>query len=215
MIFKLAKQKEEDSRDMKGGSILKDSEGKLVSERKKVLTIWKKYFSGLLNPEGVNNRNIDYPLSVRKKVEGKEISEEEVRRAVRRMKKGKSTGEDEFKIEMVEAAGELGTKWMTKLLNKCRKEGSIPKEWRVGLVVPIWKKKGDAQDPGNYRGITLLSHGLKVLERIVDRRCREAIEKCLGEEQQGFRAGRGTTDGVFTISQMMEKVLEKKKLCRP
>ena len=48
MIFKLAKQKEEDSRDMKGGSILKDSEGKLVSERKKVLTIWKKYFSGLL-----------------------------------------------------------------------------------------------------------------------------------------------------------------------
>ena len=30
LIFKLAKQKEEDSRDMKGGSILKDSEGKLV-----------------------------------------------------------------------------------------------------------------------------------------------------------------------------------------
>ena len=34
--------------------------------------------------------------------------------------------------------------------------GTIPSDWIRGLVVPIWKGKGDRQDCNNYRGITLL-----------------------------------------------------------
>ena len=35
-------------------------------------------------------------------------------------------------------------------------EESIPKQWRQGLIVSLYKK-GKAEDPGNYRGITLLN----------------------------------------------------------
>ena len=45
---------------------------------------------------------------------------------------------------------------------------------------------GDAQDPWKYRGITLLSHIIKLLERILDTRLRERVEHELGEEQLGF-----------------------------
>ena len=71
------------------------------------------------------------------------------------------------------------------------REGSIPEEWRTGFIVPIWKGKGDVQDPGKYMGIVLLSHVMKVLERSLDGRIRKSVEMEIGEEQQGFIKGRG------------------------
>ena len=41
------------------------------------------------------------------------------------------------------------------------RDGKFPEEWRKGLIVPVWKRKGDAHDPGKYRGIMLLNHVLK------------------------------------------------------
>ena len=38
----------------------------------------------------------------------------------------------------------------------------------MGLIVPIWKRKWDVHDLGKYRGITLLSQVLKLLERVLD-----------------------------------------------
>ena len=64
------------------------------------------------------------------------------------------------------------------------------------------------QDPGKYRGITLLRHIMKLLEKILVVRIRKKVEQELGEEQQGFRKGRGMTDGMFALRQMVEKRLE-------
>ena len=69
---------------------------------------------------------------------------------------------------MLEMTGEVGVTWTGRLLNLCMQEGRIRKEMRMVLIVPIWKRKGDVHDPGNYMGITLLSQGLKLLERVLD-----------------------------------------------
>ena len=63
-------------------------------------------------------------------------------------------------------AGEVEVKRTRRLLNMCTHEGRIPKEWMMGLKVPIWKRKGDVHDPGKYRGITLLSKVLELLKRV-------------------------------------------------
>ena len=78
----------------------------------------------------------------------------------------------------------------------------------MGLIVPIWKRKGDAHDPGKYRGITLLSQVLKLFERVLEARIRRRVEGDFGEEQQGFRKGKGISDGMYVPRQMMEKGLE-------
>ena len=63
-------------------------------------------------------------------------------------------------------------------------------------------------DPGKYRGITLLSQELKLLEMVLDARIRRRVEGDFGEEQQGFKKGRGTADGVYVLRQMVEKRVE-------
>ena len=125
-----------------------------------------------------------------------------------KMTKGKATGADEVRLEIMEMAGEVGVKCTRRLLNVCMQAGRIPKEWRMGLIVPIWKRKGDVHDPGKYRGITLLSQVLKLLERGLDASIRRRVEGDSWEEQQGFRKGRGTADGMYVLRQMVDKRME-------
>ena len=106
------------------------------------------------------------------------------------------------------AVGESGISWTKRLLTTCMRQGKVPKEWRIGLIVPTWKRKGDVQDPGKYRGITFLNHIIKLLERILNVRIRKKVEQELGGEQQGFRKGRGTTGVTFALRQLVEKRLE-------
>ena len=47
-----------------------------------------------------------------------------------------------------------------------------PEEWCIGLVVLLWKRKGNKKDKNTWRGITLLSVGSKRLERVVATRLR-------------------------------------------
>ena len=75
------------------------------------------------------------------------------------------------------------------------------------MTIPIYKEKGDIQDCGNYRGVKLMSHTMKIWERIIDRRLRE--ETTIGDEQFGFMPDRGTTDAIFSVRQLMENHREK------
>ena len=46
-----------------------------------------------------------------------------------------------------------------------------------------------------------MSHTTKIWERIIDRRLRE--ETIIGDEQFGFMPGRGTTDAIFAVRQLI------------
>ena len=66
---------------------------------------------------------------------------------------------------------------------------------RRGVILSIWKGKGDIRDPGRYIGITLLSQALKLMERLLDARVRHIVENKIGDNQMGFKKRRGTGDG--------------------
>ena len=207
MIYKMARHRNEESKDVKRGSEIKDKNGTFITDHNAVLHVWETYFKELLNK--TEDSELELPSSVREKTEVVEITDTEMMAAMQKMKKGKATGLDEIRVEMLELAGDVGVNWTRRLLNSCLTEVKIPVEWRTGLIIPIWKMKGDVHDPGKYRGITLLSQFLKLLERVLDGRIRKKIECEIGEEQQGFRKERGTMDGLFTLRQFVEKKLEK------
>ena len=49
-------------------------------------------------------------------------------------------------------------------MNMIFEKGKVPKNFRKTLIKPLYKK-GDKSDCGNYRGISLVSVGSKLLER--------------------------------------------------
>jgi len=77
--------------------------------------------------------------------------------------------------EMIQAAGDTGTQWLLDLCNGIVKEGCFPEDWKSSVVLPIYKGKGDPMC-GSYRGIKLLEHAMKVVERIFEHRIRQQIE---------------------------------------
>ncbi|XP_037802992.1 uncharacterized protein LOC119597486 [Penaeus monodon] len=55
-----------------------------------------------------------------------------------------------------------------------------------------YSEKGDIQSCENYQGIKLMSHPLKLLERIMDSRLRQVVR--IGRQQLSFMKGIGTVD---------------------
>ena len=140
IIFKMARDRTEDGRDVKRGAVIKDNYGMLITESKEVLRIWAVYYKELLNGKGAASC-LELPNSVSREVDVEDIGQEEVETAMHNMTNGKATWADEVRLERMEMAGEVGVKWTGRLLYVCIHEGKIPKEWRMGLIVPIWKRK--------------------------------------------------------------------------
>ena len=63
MIFKTARDRTEDGSDVKSGAVIKDNNGKLITESKEVLRIWAANFRELLNGIGAASC-LELPSSV-------------------------------------------------------------------------------------------------------------------------------------------------------
>ena len=75
-------------------------------------------------------------------------------------------------------------------MNMIFEKGEVPNDFRKTLIKPLCKK-GDKSECRNYRGISLVSVGSKLLSNMILFRLRHAVDKVLREEQFGFRKGRG------------------------
>ncbi len=142
----------------------------------------------------------------------REITEEEVGRAINEIAVRKAAGSDEIESEVWKYAPPEVKRGLTDLFNKVWDSGSIPREWSEAIVVPIYKN-GDKTDPGNYRGISLLSTAYKIFESVLNKRLMAWAEEMgqLPENQMGFRKGRGTRDGVYVLHTLVEQQLAKKR----
>ncbi|GJT64962.1 retrovirus-related pol polyprotein LINE-1 [Tanacetum coccineum] len=83
----------------------------------------------------------------------------------------------------------------------------MPDEWRLSEVIPIYKNKGDAQACSNYR--KLLSHTMKLWERVIERRLRRKTRVL--DNQFGFMPGRPTSEAIHLLRSLMEKYRERQR----
>ena len=72
-------------------------------------------------------------------------------------------------------------------------------------------KKTKATECGEFRTISLMSHIMKLLLKIILKRNQVLLNENSGETQFCFKSGSGTRDAMFTMRIITEKCLEKGK----
>ena len=85
-------------------------------------------------------------------------------------------GPDGIPIEVWRCLGDRAIVWLTKIFNLIFRSNKMPEEWRRSILVPIFKNKGDVQSCTNYRGIKLMSHTMKLWERVIEHRLRRKCD---------------------------------------
>ena len=88
MIFKMARDRTDGGRDMKRGAVIKDINGRFITESQEELRIWAANFKELLNGKCAASC-LEVPISVRREVEVEVIGQEEVDTAMHNMKRAR------------------------------------------------------------------------------------------------------------------------------
>lgn len=70
--------------------------------------------------------------------------------------------------------GQKGREFMLKIHNTHRiwREEEVPTGLKKSLVLLIFKNKRNKKECNNYRGLSLLSSAMLILEQIIDKRLR-------------------------------------------
>ena len=77
-------------------------------------------------------------------------------------------------------------------------------DWLGACIVPLYKGIGAKYEYSNSRGISL-SVSVKLYGRVLIKRVRAGTVCAIGEEQYGFRQGRGCIDQAFAVRQVCER----------
>ena len=71
-------------------------------------------------------------------------------------------------------------------LNQVYSQKHIPNEWRNVIIQPVYKK-GDRNNPQNYRGISILNDCYKFFAKIINIKLQIYSENFIMENQNGFK----------------------------
>lgn len=187
---------------------IKDKTGKTLFGQKEQDARWVEHFKETLNqprPTPVLSPNGHSSMVLN--VNMGPITSTEVEEAIRALKHNKAPGLDQISAELLKYGGTAVVQRLVELLNECWKNERVPDDWRKGVIIKL-PKKGNLSDCNNWRGITLLSVPGKVLCTILLRRLHDEIDKCLREEQAGFRRGRSCSEQIFTLRNIIEQSSE-------
>ena len=96
------------------------------------------------------------------------------------------------------------------IINKLWRFSHFPEEWKLALIIPIFKEGKDPQLPESYRPISLLSCLSKLMEHMVCSRLMYVVESrhLLRDSQFGFRIRKSTVDPIVHIEHIIRKNLQ-------
>uniref|UniRef100_A0A8D8S3W4 Craniofacial development protein 2 n=1 Tax=Cacopsylla melanoneura TaxID=428564 RepID=A0A8D8S3W4_9HEMI len=185
-----------------------NKEGNITTSMEETKIIWKEYIEELYQSDISNgNMNIEPENEREEDEKGPRIEKWEVEKALNDLKKKKALGCDHIPSEALKALGPEAISRLTNLINNIYFTGTWPEDLLKTILVPL-PKKSKAKECKDYRTISCICHLTKAITRIILKRIDRKIEENMGEDQFGFRKGKGTRDAIGCLRMLGERVLE-------
>ena len=136
------------------------------------------------------------------------FDENEIEKATKKLKNGKSTGEDEISAELLKHAPKELRELIAQILNQSVESDEYLETLKTGILNPLQKppKKG-MEKKINVRPIILLSVIRKVMAICVIGRTWKKLKAKIPLDQAAYQSGRSTTEQVFCLKTLAEKAI--------
>jgi hypothetical protein len=121
---------------------------------------------------------------------------------VRALKNGKSPGPDGVPPELFLHGGIALELALTGLFNFLWQNSVWPDEWRMAILIPLFKDAGSRLEPSNHRMLAMMSVIAKLFETVLNTRLRN-LNAWVSDLQGGFREGRGTLAQMFILNEIV------------
>ena len=135
---------------------------------------------------------------------------EQVREKLLKLQENKSPGPDGLHpLVMKQCASELAVP-LCAIFQESYDHGQLPPDWKLANISAIFKK-GNKQDPGNYRPVSLTSVPGKIMESIIKEHLVEYLKKkdWLSVCQHGFVKGRSCLTNLLEAFEAWTRLLDE------
>ena len=155
---------------------------------------WQEYIEELYKKDLIDPDNHDVIAHILEWVSVQlDILESKVKQALQHMTINKVSGGDGTPVELFQILKDDAVKVLHSVCQQILKTLQWPQDWKRSVFIPI-PKKGNAKECSNYCTVALISHGSKVMLKILQVRLQQYVNQELPDVQVGFRKGRGTRD---------------------
>ena len=149
--------------------------------------VLNNYFSSVFTHENLDLIPVFNDLYHGEPLDNFDITTDQVYQRLRELKSNKSPGPDGLHPRILKGAASAICVPLTIIFKKSICTAIIPDDWKTANVVPIYKK-GDRNQPGNYRPVSLTSVVVKLLEALIREFLMNHFTKnhLFADEQHGF-----------------------------
>ena len=189
---------------------LEGEDGKLYDDPEKIANILQQQYKSVFsNPDIETDINIESP-NLEEKISDLEITEEDFVKAINLMPANSAGGPDKFPACILKECKYELAKPLMLIWRKSLDTGIIPQQFLQQTTIPIYKKNSKAKAE-NYRPVSLTSHLIKLIERILRKKLVEFIEQnnLITKEQYGFRSGRSCMSQLLCHYEKLISILEE------
>lgn len=135
---------------------------------------------------------------------------QEVHSVLMNLKSESAPGWDGIQTKFLKMVSPIIVPVITHLTNLCFRNGVFPSCLKKSIVTPV-HKGGETDNVNNFRPISVLPAVSKILEKLINSRLIDYLDKfnILSNTQFGFRKGKSTEDAVVALTNLVTQKLDK------